>query len=113
MDKDGDVSVEMNATAVSRDSKPEAALTNHLTHINPTEQLVMQSLHSTIHMSCVNNTNTSFMLNSVGRAQLSHKSQNKLSLRSPSLHFLLVWFPSFTQMTSAMSFVLTHYPFMR
>ena len=67
MDEDGDVMIEADIGSVSQITKPVTALTDSMAHISPAEQLVMQSSHSTIHVSCVVNANTSNMLNPASR----------------------------------------------
>jgi hypothetical protein len=101
MDEDGDVPIETKAKAVSNKLKPEFALTNSTAHIDPAEQIMMQFSHSTIHVPCVVNANTSFVLNSAGGVRLS---RNKISLRAILFVMLLVWFLSLIQPTSAMFF---------
>ena len=71
MDEDGDVTIEADIGSVSQTTKPVTALTDSTAHIGPPEQLMMQSSHSTIHMSCVVNANTSNILNPASRVQLS------------------------------------------
>ena len=104
MDEDEDMLAETEATAVSKNLKPETTLTDPLTHVDPAEQIMMQSSHSTIHVSCVDNTNTSLMLNCAGGARMSHKSRHKQLLRSLSFVLITTWLLSFVQLTSAMSF---------
>ena len=71
MDEDGDVMIKADTGSVSQTTKPATALTDSTAHISPTEQLMMQSSHSTIHVSCVVNANTSNMLNPASRVRLS------------------------------------------
>ena len=66
MDEDGDVTIEANTELASKTTKHSTALANSMAHINPAEQLMMHSSHSTIPMSCVVNSNTSSMLNPAG-----------------------------------------------
>jgi len=104
MDKDGDTPIEVNTAMVSNKIKPISALINSMARIDPTERLMMQFSHSTIHVQCVVNANTSSMQNSAGGVRLSQISQHKISIRFLLAFSLLVWFLSLIQPTSAMSF---------
>ena len=64
IDEDGDMVIKTMAVTVSKIVKLETAPTDGLTHIDTTEQLMMQTSCPTMHLPCVDKTNTSYMLTS-------------------------------------------------
>jgi len=63
-DEDGDMVIKMMAVTVSKIVKLETAPTDGPTHIDTAEQLMMQTSCPTMHLPCVDKTNTSYMLTS-------------------------------------------------
>lgn len=61
MDEDSNGHDNMKATTMSNNPTIETTLTNHMTHIGPEEQLMMQT-SITLRSPCVDKTNTSSML---------------------------------------------------
>ena len=64
IDEDGDMVIKTMAVTVSKIVKLETAPTDGLTHIDTTEQLMMQTSCPIMHLPCVDKTNTSYMLTS-------------------------------------------------
>jgi hypothetical protein len=96
--------IETMAVAVSKIVKLKTAPTDGPTHIDTTEQLMMKTPCPTMHLPCVDKTNTSYIWTSACGVRMSQEYYNNLSLRNVSFILIVVWLLSFIQVTSTMSF---------